>query len=635
MLRYFRASEGLFSHYAKLLCDTVIPFQEAVLHDEVEGVAPSHAVANFVNAAALLTGNDGENDGFFGMVFQDSDVAKWIEAAAYSLLIRPDPALEKRLDALCDIIAQAQEPDGYLNTYYTLQYPERKFTNLLEGHELYCAGHMMEAAVALYETTGNRKLLDVMQKNAALLYRRFVEDGAPGYPGHPEVELALLRLWNASGDERWRKLAEHFINVRGVDPDFYIREKEQRNWQIWGNDPENREYQQSHLPVRQQPDAVGHAVRAVYLYTAMARLAAATREPELTDACCRLFDSIANRRMYITGGIGSSTHGEAFTADYDLPPDTAYAETCASIGLIFFASQMLQLKRDGKYADVMERAFYNTVLAGIQLDGKKFFYVNPLEVIPGVSGVIPTHRHTLPQRPGWFGCACCPPNTARLLTSAAKYIWDTMDGVLYCNLFAAGELKLPEVCIDVATAYPFGDTVTFTVRDGSARLGIRIPAFSAKNYTLSVPAEYRDGYCYLDVKAGDTITLTLDMTPRLNRANPKVARASGMAAVTVGPVVYCAEGADNDDDVLSFTLHGSLQRQNMTPAHKESFGPEATQLGNVYTVLAAGCSLHPADPEALYFTDEYTKEPRTLRLIPYFMWGNRGLNQMRIWFPAE
>ena len=210
-----------------------------------------------------------------------------------------------------------------------------------------------------------------------------------------------------------------------------------------------------------------------------------------------------------------------------------------------------------------------------------------------------------------------------------------MDIEVICNLFAAGELKLPEVCISVDTAYPFGDTVTFTVQEGAARLGIRIPAFSAKRYTLSAPAEYRDGYCYLDVKAGDVITLTLDMTPRLNRANPRVARASGMAAVTVGPVVYCAEGADNGGDVLSFTLNGGLQRQDMTPAHKESFGPEAVQLGNVYTVLADGSSLRPADPEALYFTDEYTEEPRTLRLIPYFMWGNRGLNQMRVWFPAK
>lgn len=257
MLQHFKASHGLFARYAALLCDTVVPFQEAVLHDRIEGVAPSHAIDNFRHAAALLAGDERLRGSFYGMVFQDSDVAKWIEAAAYSLLIKPNAALAKRLDTLCDLIAAAQEPDGYLDTHYTLNGPEKKFTNLLEGHELYCAGHMIEAAVALYETTGSRKLLDVVQKNADLLYRRFVTEGAPGYPGHPEVELALMRLWRATGVERYRELAEHFINVRGADPDFYVKEAEARNWKIWGNDPKNREYQQSHKPVREQPDAVG------------------------------------------------------------------------------------------------------------------------------------------------------------------------------------------------------------------------------------------------------------------------------------------------------------------------------------------------------------------------------------------
>ncbi|MBQ2279383.1 MAG: glycoside hydrolase family 127 protein, partial [Clostridia bacterium] len=406
MIHHYKLSEGLIPRYARLLCDTVIPFQEAVLNDRIEGVAPSHAIDNFRNASILLrTGKKPENGDFYGMVFQDSDVAKWIEAAAYSLVIKPDAELEARIDELCDLIAGAQEADGYLNTHFTLNRPDKKFTNLLEGHELYCAGHMMEAAAALYEATGNRKLLDVMQKNADLLYRYFITEGAEGYPGHPEVELALMRLWRASGNEKYRELAEHFVNVRGVDSDFYKKEAAKRDWKVWGNDASNKEYQQSHLPVREQPDAVGHSVRAVYLYTAMADIAAVTGEPALTEACMRLFDSITRRRMYITGGIGSTVYGEAFTKDYDLPNDTVYAETCASIGLIFFASKMLKLKRDGRFADIIERAFYNTVLAGIELDGTKFFYVNPLEVIPGVSGVTPTHGHALPKRPGWFGCA--------------------------------------------------------------------------------------------------------------------------------------------------------------------------------------------------------------------------------------
>ncbi len=637
MIHNFKLTEGLIPRYARLLCDTVIPFQENVLNDRIEGIEPSHAIDNFKNAAALLrTGTKPENGDFYGMVFQDSDVAKWIEAAAYSLIIKPDAELEARIDELCDLIAAAQEEDGYLDTYFTLRRPDAKFTNLLEGHELYCAGHMMEASVALYEATGNRKLLDVMQKNADLLYRHFITDGAEGYPGHPEVELALMRLWRASGNEKYKELAEHFINVRGVDPEYYVKEVSKRDWRVWGNNARDFKYQQSHLPVRKQPDAVGHSVRAVYLYTAMADIAAVTKEPELTEACMRLFDSITKCRMYITGGIGSMVYGEAFSSDYDLPNDTVYAETCASIGLIFFASKMLKLKRDGRFADVIERAFYNTVLAGIELDGTKFFYVNPLEIIPGVSGVIPTHRHDLPQRPGWFGCACCPPNAARLLTSVSKYAWEQEDGVLYSNLFAAGELTLPGVSLTVETAYPFGDTVKYTVTSGETKLAVHIPAFTAKNYSVSVPGEYKDGYYYLTAKAGDVIEVKLDMTPRLNRANVRAAKNSGLGAVTVGPVVYCAEGADNGGEIFSFSIDGSRLSLNWeTPAEIGGFAPTTDDLGTVYTVTAGGTRMVQDDPDALYFTDGYHEEDSTLKLIPYFMWGNRGINQMRVWLPVK
>ena len=637
MLKSFELSAGLFSHYAKLLCDTVIPFQEAVLNDRIENVAPSHAIDNFRNAAALLkNGKKAENGDFYGMVFQDSDVAKWLEAAAYSLLIKPDAELEERIDELCDLIAAAQEPDGYLDTHFTLERPTEKFRNLLEGHELYCAGHMMEAAVALYEATGNEKLLNVMKRNGDMLHRYFVEEGHEGYPGHPEVELALMRLWRATGEDKYKALAEHFVNVRGVDSDFYIKEVSRRDWKVWGNDAADKEYQQSHLPVREQSDAVGHSVRAAYLYTAMADIAAVTREPALTDACFRLFDSISKRRMYITGGIGSTVWGEAFSTDYDLPNDTVYAETCASIALIFFASKMLKLKRDGRFADVMERALYNTVLGGVELDGTKFFYVNPLEVIPGVSGKMATHRHTLPQRPGWFGCACCPPNAARLLTSVAKYAWDEEDGVLYSNLFSAGLLTRPYAEIQVETAYPFGDTVKYTVKSGEAKLAIHIPAFTMKNYSVSMPGQLRDGYYYLDVKAGDVVEVNLEMIPKLNRASIKVAKDSGLGAVAVGPVVYCAEGVDNDGEVFGFSVDGAKLRLNLeTPAEIGGFKAVADDLGRVYTVSAGGTALVADDPEALYFTDEYREVERELKLIPYFMWGNRGVNQMRVWMPVK
>ena len=496
---------------------------------------------------------------------------------------------------------------------------------------------MMEAAVALCDVTGNDKLLRIMQKNANMLHRIFVVEGREGYPGHPEIELALMRLWRATGEDKYKELAEHFINVRGVDGEFYVKEAEKRDWKIWGNNPKNLKYQQSYAPVREQRDATGHAVRAAYLYTAMADIAAVTKDEKLTEACHALFESIISRRMYITGGIGSSRIGEAFSVDHDLPNDTAYCETCASIALIFFAAKMLKLKREGRFADVMERALFNTVSAGVELDGTKFFYANPLEVIPGASGVAPVYGHARPQRPGWFGCACCPPNAARLFASSANYIWDVEDGVLYSNIFAAGELELDNVSIAVETEYPFGDTVKYTVKKGRTTLGIHIPEFTAKDFSVSAEGKLLDGYYYVDVREGDVITVKLDMSPRINRANVRVAANSGKAAITVGPVVYCAEGADNDGEVFGFTLNGSKAPELNKETIDEigGFSEAAKDLGEVYTVTVQGTQLIPNDPNSLYFVDEYSVKKRKIKLIPYFMWGNRGLNEMRVWLPVK
>ena len=429
-------SDGFIGKYQKLVRDTVIPYQYDVLNDRAEGAEKSHVVQNFINAGKAVRGED-TGDGFYGMVFQDSDAAKWIEAAAYSLHNFPDKELEKRVDELVEVIAAAQDEDGYLDTYFTIKDKDKRWKNLLEGHELYCAGHMIEAACAYYEAVGKRRLLDVMSKNVAHIYKVFIEDGHRGSPGHPEVELALMKMYRLTGDEKCLALAKHFINTRGTDPDFYRQERASRDWTVWGNNGEDPDYQQSGVPLRKAERATGHAVRAVYLYTGMADLAAETGDEELYAACRRLWDSITKRQMYITGGIGSTVIGEAFSVDYDLPSDTAYAETCASIGLMFFASRMLENEVKGEYADVMERAFYNTVLAGMQLDGKRFFYVNPLEVIPGISGIAQTHKHDLPQRPGWYACACCPPNAARLISSFGKYAYGESADTVYCHLYAA------------------------------------------------------------------------------------------------------------------------------------------------------------------------------------------------------
>ena len=633
LLKQFRVDDSFLGRYIDLVKDTVIPYQEKVLNDEIEGAAKSHAIENFRAAAKVM--ESGANDGeFYGMVFQDSDVAKWLEAAAYSLHLQPDPELERRCDAIIDLIGRAQHPDGYLNTYFTVKAPDKRWTNLEEAHELYCAGHMMEAAVAYADCTGKTKLLDIMCRMADHIYQRFVVEETEGYPGHPEVELALMRLYRRTQDTKYKQLAEHFINTRGVDSEYFIKESQRHNWTIWGNDCTNKEYTQNHLPVRQQTQAVGHAVRAVYLYTGMADVAAETNDRSLYEACRTLWRNITQRRMYITGAIGSAYEGEAFTKDYHLPNDTAYAETCASIGLIFFARKMLELEKNGEYADVMERALYNCVLAGMQLDGTRFFYVNPLEALPGISGQAITHRHALPQRPRWFACACCPPNVARLLSSIGRYAWGQEGDVVYSHLFIGGALNVSDALggkIQVSTAYPSEGTVTYrfvpTKESMALTIAIRMPAWSDQTaITLNgktIDCEIRNGYAYLthSFTASDEVVVTFDLGVKRVYASSKVSADSGRVAFTRGPLVYCAEGVDNDEDVLC------LQVQPDSPVELLP----SNELNGMTKVIVEGVGLEAGD--ALYSTQRAKQHARRVTLIPYYAWSNRGLSQMRVWLP--
>lgn len=307
----YKAS-GFIEKYQDIVHREVIPYQHNVLFDMAECAEKSHVAANFINAAKALKGEDA-GDGFYGMVFQDSDAYKWLEAAAYAIADKPDKRLQQQADELIDIIAAAQDKDGYLNTYFTIKDAEKRWTNLLEGHELYCAGHLIEAACAYYEATGKRKLLDVAVKNAECIYERFVAQNTEGIPGHPEIELALLRLYRLTENRHFLELSERFINERGNAPDFWAREAAKRDWSVWNSDHWSNDYRQSAKPVREQTEATGHAVRAVYLYTGMADLAAETDDKELFAACRRLWENIVHKKMYITGGIGSTVQGEAFT----------------------------------------------------------------------------------------------------------------------------------------------------------------------------------------------------------------------------------------------------------------------------------------------------------------------------------
>lgn len=633
-LTCFTPEDGFINRIQKLIKDVVIPYQYEVLSDSSEeNSEKSHVIQNFINAGTYLASKD-PGDGYYGMVFQDSDAAKWLEAVAYALVVFPDRALEEKADSLIDIIEKAQDSDGYLNTYYTVKDQEKRWTNLCEGHELYCSGHMMEAACAYYEATGKRRLLDVMERNMEHIYKVFMDSSKEnfnGYPGHPEVELALLRMYSITGNPHALELAQHFIDVRGKDPEYFEKESAGRGWTVWGNTGNDHTYAQNDRPVRELNDATGHAVRAVYLYTAMADLASRIQDKELLDACQRLWNSITCKRMYVTGGIGSTGNGEAFTVDYDLPSDTSYCETCASIGLMFFASRMLKNDVDRKYSDVMEKAFYNTVLAGMQLDGKKFFYVNPLEVVPGIANVANTHRHVIPQRPTWYACACCPPNVARLVSSFGKYAFGENDDTAFIHLYAQGKASFENgIKIECKTDYPYGFTVSIEVKE--ARIGdkvaVRIPSWS-KNYSISkngepVEVEPVKGYAYLEVSAGDCLLLTLDENPYFIYPSPRIPDLSGMVAVARGPLVYCAEGVDNKDDVLSLGIDTS-EKIWINAAEKEN-AVAATLSVRGYRLKAC---------EELYSTEKPESSMENIKMIPYYTWGNRGLNQMRVWLPSK
>lgn len=639
----FHAEQGFIHNYQKLIKETVIPYQYEVLNDRATDAPKSHVVQNFINAANVLQGKD-KGDGFYGMVFQDSDAGKWLEAVAYSLSIFPDADLEEKADYLIDLIASAQDENGYLDTYFTIDNREKRWKNLLEAHELYCAGHLLEAACAYYEATGKRKFLEVMTKNVEHLYQVFLVDKKEGYPGHPEIELALLKLYSLTGNSHALELAEHFINVRGVDPHYYEKEKEGRDWNIWGNDPKNHAYQQSDKPVRDFEVAAGHAVRAVYLYTAMADLASQTGDQELLAACKRLWKNITECQMYITGGIGSTVHGEAFSVNYDLPSDTAYAETCASIGLMFFASRMLENEIDGVYGDIMEQAFYNTVLAGMELNGKRFFYVNPLECIPSISEVTATRKHDLTRRPGWYACACCPPNAARLISSFGKYAYGENENTAFCHMFAAGKVSFENgISLECRTEYPYDFTIHYKVY-GKGELAIRIPSWSKQHQVLvngiACDQPLENGYIYLPIEEELSVQLTLDGSPRYMYASSKVPALTGYVSLMRGPLVYCFEGIDNKQDVLSLRVrHTSpakvIEEGSIAPSMVAKYRIDSEELKQNLCGATRLCvpAQKMAESPSLYTDSQPVCSDFDAIAIPYYTWCNREETQMRVWMP--
>lgn len=633
-------TDPFLGEYQRLIRDVVIPYQWQALNDEIPEAEPSHALMNYRIAAGL------EHGEFYGMVFQDSDVTKWLEAVAWSLSQKPDAQLEKTADEVIELLAKAQCEDGYLNTWYTVKEPGLRWTNVAECHEMYCAGHLFEAAVAFFNATGKRRLLEIACRFADHIDTVFGpnEGQLRGYPGHPEIELALMRLYEVTQEPRYQALARFFLEERGQQPYYYDIEFAKRggtwHWDNWGEAwmVKDKAYTHAHKPLAQQSEAVGHAVRSVYLMTGLAHIARMTNDEEKRQTCLRIWNNMVQRRMYITGGIGSQGIGEAFTSDYDLPNDTAYGESCASIGLMMFARRMLEMEGDAHYADVMERAFYNTVLGGMALDGKHFFYVNPLETQPKSIPHNHIYDHIKPVRQRWFGCACCPPNIARTLVAIGHYIFTPRPDALFINFYAGTEAQFTvdaqTLALKIEGNYPWDEQVSIRFNQPQVvehTLALRLPEWCAAP-TVQVNGEAAQGkmvkgYLHLHRlwQEGDIITLNLPMPVRRVYANPQVRHAAGKVAIQRGPLVYCLEEADNGAQLHNLSLP-------KVSAFRKIQG--VGMLKGKVLLQAEGVrvlSAHEDKPLYSFDNRQTALVKLTLTFIPWFSWANRGEGEMRIW----
>lgn len=597
-----------------------IPYMWNALNDAIPGVAPSGCISNFEIAAGLKTGT------FYGFVFQDSDLWKWIEGAAYSLSTHPDPALEKQVDDAVELAAKAQQPDGYLDTYYIINGIDKRFTNIKDNHEFYVAGHMFEAAAAYYEATGKRRLLDIACRFAACIADNFgpEENKKHGYPGHEEIELGLVRLYNCTGEKKYLDLAKYFIDMRGTLPHYFdeeliargekLPEVRRDQWQTYS-------YYQAHKPVREQTEAAGHAVRQCYLLAGMADVGALAEDPTLVEAADRVFDNIVNKQMYITAGVGSVHIGEAFSYDYDLPAERCYTETCASIALIMTAIRLNRIAPNSRYGDIVERALYNGILSGISLDGTKYFYQNPLEVWPDRC----ERRQDMDvaaERQGWFGCACCPPNVLRTLTGLGNYIYTASEDAVYVDQYVSSSADAGGLSFKMESGFPWNGGVKVAVLGGGGRMAFRIPDW-ARNYTIEVNGavavpEIARGYAAIDVSEGDEIALEFSMELRWMHASMNTPNYVGKVALMRGPLVYCIEQIDNGDKLWSLSVK---------PGKAEV--KDSDILGGIVVITCEGSRTGVSGE--LYSEETAASEDVSLTFVPYYAWGNRGKGEMSVW----
>ncbi|MFO0838915.1 MAG: glycoside hydrolase family 127 protein [Phycisphaerae bacterium] len=602
---------------------TPIPFTDVSITDSV--LAPHQKTARQTTAFHILqqcqengrirnfaraAGRD--STPFEGRFYDDSDVYKFIEGASYALSFESDGKLVAAMDELIELIAAAQQKDGYINTYYTVAEPGKRWTNLKDKHELYCGGHLIEAGVAHFQCTHKRTLLDVAIRFADHVDATFGPDKRKDVCGHPEIELALFRLADAVNEPRYRKMAEFFLAQRGVHD----------GRSSYGA------YCQDHLPIADQREMTGHAVRAMYLYSA-ATDATIRGAGNYRDALTAMWDDLTQRRMYVTGGIGSSGSNEGFGAPFDLPNDTAYCETCASIGLMLWAHRMHLLTGEGRYIDVLERALYNNVLAGVSLDGESFHYDNPLAS---------RGKH---RRQPWFSTACCPPNELRAILSAGNYVYSVGKDAIYVNLYLPGEahtrLQDTPITIRQIGNLPWDTEVRVYIQPqqpiGKFDVYFRMPAWCAApqvrvNGSEVRTAEKAGGYLRIrrDWRRGEEVAIFLPMRVQRVEAAPRVAADAGRVALQRGPVFFCLEGVDNGGRVRSLALPRDAQ---LTAEYRKDL------LGGVAVINGSAVEPNAEDWGGRLYRFAPAARSRPFLAIPYFAWNNRDAGEMVVWLPES
>ncbi|MCE5342121.1 MAG: glycoside hydrolase family 127 protein [Eubacteriales bacterium] len=616
--------DGFLKHYMEIVAHCALPYQWQMLNGEL-GENPT--MRNF----RIATGD--EQGAFGGVPYQDTDLAKWLDAVGCALGNERNPELEALADAAIDTIVRAQDADGYLDTYYQLVCPDRKWTDP-ESHELYCFGHMIEAGVSYSEGTGKRALLEAACRLADHVGRVFgpAEGKLHGYRGHEIIEMALVRLAAHTGEACYLRLAEWFVHARHDTPEaFYRGERKEGNpldYGSWGwGDPERETSSYEHV--------TGHAVRAMYLYSGMADVARLMGDEKLLAHCTALFTGLTRRQMYITGGIGATSVLEAFTYPYDLPNDTLYAETCASVGLCFFAQRMALAERDSCYADAVERCIFNLLPAAVAQDGEHYFYVNPLQVNAEACLKSPLKTHVKPERQPWFDCACCPPNLARFFASLPRYLYAySAKGVTvhqYAPSAARFQMDGGSMTVRQSTGYPFDGVVQIAVEQEVSfrqELALRIPDWCESWALCDVwgdPMNVRPekGYLNVEIYGSCAFTLTLDMTPRLMQANRRVREDAGLAALQRGPVVYCVEQADNGELLENLSVKARSPIRIEMRNDVKGFGP--------YPAMRLRGETDATEPRTeLYFPCAQRRDTE-ITAVPYCLWGERTVGEMLVW----